>query len=125
MKKLKFVVCWLLVFVTLGTLCACSENAIGESKSVEDKVRDAVYTRATMAYYGSSIGGNELKSSRATITNVKQISDTEYRVSGKMIMTDVYGTQWSNYFDCKVTTSDGEKWRAKSFEYTGSNWSRN
>ena len=125
MKKMKYIVCWLLVFVTMGTLCACSGDAMGESESAEDKVRNAVHTRAVIAYYGSSIGGNELKSSSATITNIKKVSDTEYRVSGKMVMTDVYGTRWSNYFDCEVTTSDGEKWRAGSFEYTGSKWTRN
>ena len=127
MKKIRSIVCLFLALLMLGSLFACGSNdsSGGKSESVEDKVRNAVTFRATSEYYGSSIGGNELKSSSATISTVKKVSDTEYKVSGKMVMTDIYGTQWSNNFDCKVTTSDGEKWSAKSFEYTSDNWSKN
>ena len=124
MKKFKIIVCWALIIVTLGTLCACGNASEKKAESVEDKVRSAVTSRGMLEYYGSTIGGNELKSSQATITNVKKISDTEYRVSGKIVMTDVYGTKWNNTFDCEVTTSDGEKWRAGSFDYTSKSWTK-
>ena len=127
MKKIRSIVCLFLALLMLGSLCACGSNDSSGSKSesVEDKVRSAVTSRASLEYYGSSISGNELKSSSATISTVKKVSGTEYKVSGKMVMIDIYGTKWSNNFDCKVTTSDGENWSAKSFEYTSNNWSKN
>ena len=128
MKKMKYVICWLLVIVALGTLCSCSKNAGNESQtqSVEEKVREAVEAQGILEFYGKSIGGKELKSSSATISTVKKISDTEYKVSGSMIMTDVYGTNWSNNFDCTVKSSDnGNTWDARSFKYTGDNWNKN
>ena len=125
MKNWKLIICLLLVFATLGTLCACGGNSETKPESVEDKVRDAVTYKARLEYFGSAIGGNDLKSSSATISTVKKVSDTEYKVSGKMVMTDVYGTRWSNNFDCKVTTSNGDSWSARSFEYTGSKWTKN
>ena len=128
MKKFKYVICWLLIIVTLGTLCACigdnDNSSSNKGESVESKVRSAVTSKGMIEYYGSSIGGNELKSSDATVSTVKKVSEKEYRVSGKMVMTDVYGTKWSNNFDCKVTSSNGEDWRAGSFEYTGTNWTK-
>ncbi len=46
-------------------------------------------------------------------------------VSGKMVMTDVYGTEWSNNFDCNVVSDGtGEKWTAGSFKYTGDKWTK-
>ena len=124
MKTLKIIVCWILIIVTLGTLCACG-GAKEKEESVEDKVRSAVRTRGMVEYIGSSIGGNELKSSSATITNLKKISDTEYRVSGKIVMTDIYGTKWNNTFDCNVyLRTDGESWSASSFEFTSKSWTK-
>jgi hypothetical protein len=127
MKKIRSIVCLFLALLMLGSLCACGSNDSSGSKSesVEDKVRRAVTTSAWLEHNWFSIGGNELKSSSATISTVKKVTETEYKVSGKMSMIDIYGTKWSNNFDCKVTTSDGEEWSAKSFEYTSNNWSKN
>ena len=127
MKKIRSIVCLFLALLMLGSLCACGSNySFGsKSESVEDKVRSAVTSRAISEYRWRSIGGNELKSSSATISTVKKVSDTEYKVSGKMVMIDIYGTKWSKNFYCKVTTSHGEKWSAKSFEYTSNKWSKN
>ena len=119
MKKLKSVVCLFLALLMLGSLCAC-----GNSGSTEDRVRSVVEIHATREYLGSSIGGNDLASSRATISNVRKVSDLKYIVSGKMVMTDIYGTKWSNNFDCTVTSSDGETW-STNFRYTSNTWSRN
>ena len=125
MKTLKKIMCLLLTVCTICTLCACGGRQSDEAKenTPEEKVRSAVTVRGKLAYYGSTIGGNELKSSDATITTVNKISDTEYRVSGKIVMTDIYGTKWSNTFDCKVTKI-GDSWSAASFEYKSSSWSK-
>lgn len=127
MKKIRSIVCLFLALLILGSLCACGSNdsSGGKSESVEDKVCSAVESSAMIQYNSYLIGKNELKSSSATISTVKKISDTEYKVSGKMVMTDIYGTIWNNNFDCKVTTSDGEKWSAESFEYTNEIWLKN
>ena len=91
MKTLKKILCLLLAICTICALCACGGGQSDEPKenTPEDKVRSAVTARGKTAYFGSTIGGNELKSSDATITTVKKVSDTEYRVSGRIVMTDV------------------------------------
>lgn len=126
MKKIKSIVCLVLVFLILGSLCACGD--VGDSKdegeSVEGKIRNAVTSKASLEFFGSAIGGNELKSSKATVSTVRKVNETEYKVSGKMVMIDVYGTEWSNNFDCEVTLSAGEV-KVGSFEYTGSKWNKN
>lgn len=124
MKKINLIVWLLLSLLMLTSLCACKGAGDGDSVPVDHKIRAAVMSRADFEYYGASIGGNELKSSTATISNIKKVSDTEYKVSGKIIMTDVYGTKWSNNFDCEVTTSNGEKWVAGSFNYTSGKWNK-
>ncbi len=126
MKTLKRIFCIMMVILTIGSLCACgTKSGTGDSgkKTPEDYVRAEVESRGRFEYFGSSIGGNEIKSSRATITNVKKVTDGKYVVSGKIVMTDIYGTNWNNTFDCEVTGS-GEKWNAGSFEYTSKNWSK-
>ena len=50
-----------------------------------------------------------------------EVSDEEYRVSGAMTMIDVYGTRWSNSFDCKVKKS-GDSWSAGMFSYAFTEW---
>ena len=133
MKLFRRILCMLLVLFTVGILCACGSSSTGtgststgtgsKSKTPEEEVRSAVESRGMFAYFGSSIGGNELKSSYTTITNVKKVSDTQYIVSGKIVMTDIYGTNWNNTFDCTVRKS-GESWSAGSFEYTSKNWTK-
>ena len=125
MKTLKKILCLLLAICMICSLCACGGGNADEpkEKTPEDEVRSAVRARGATAYFGSSIGGNELKSSNATISTVKKVSDTEYRVSGKIVMTDVYGTEWNNTFDCTVTKS-GDSWYADSLDYTNSSWSK-
>ena len=111
--------------VMMLTLCAAA-TACGSKepvKSTSDLVRDAVKYSGMTEYIFKSIGGNEIKSSMPEISTLKEISDTEYRVSGSMIMTDVYGTRWKNNFDVTVTYDEtNQKWKAGSFNYTGNNW---
>ena len=126
MKTIKKILCLMLAVLAVCSLCACgsgSNSSSTKEKTPEQQVRSAVESRGMLQYYGSTIGGNELKSSRATITNVKKVSDTEYLVSGKIVMTDIYGTNWNNTFDCKVKKS-GDSWSAGSFEYTSKNWTK-
>ena len=123
MRKIKKILCSVLAVVTMLSLCACGSSTSGTSKTTEDQVREAVESRGRVVHIGSKIGDNELNSSNVNITNVKKISDTEYLVSGKIVMTDVYGTAWNNTFDCEVT-KEGDEWSAGSFEYTNSSWRR-
>lgn len=125
MKTIKKILCLTLAVLTVCSLCACgsgSNSSDTEEKTPEQQVRSAVETRGLIEYFGTTIGGNEIKRSKATITNVEQVSDTEYRVSGKMVMTDIYGTSWNNTFDCKVTQKSDGGWSAGSFEYTSTSW---
>lgn len=126
MKIIKKILCLMLVVLAISSLCACvdgSDSSSTKEKTPEQQVRSAVEASGRTAYFGKSIGGNEIKSSSATITNVKKISDTEYLVSGKVVMTDVYGTKWNNNFDCTVRKS-GDRWSAGSFDYTSSKWTK-
>ena len=124
----KRVFCIVAVVLTIFSLCACGTSESGSSSNVEmtpeQQVSEVVKNRAMFNYMGSTIGDNELKSSSATITNVKEISDTEYLVSGRITMIDVYGTNWNNTFDCSVTKNINDEWVAGSFEYTNDNWSK-
>jgi len=123
MKNLTKVVCWLLLLVTIGTFCACSGEGSKEM-TVEERVESAINARGLAEFRLYSIGDNELKSSTPTITNMKKISDIEYHVSGKMVMTDIYGTKWTNTFDCKVTQGEDSVWVAHAFEYTSKSWNK-
>ena len=123
MKNLKTIICWILIILSLGTLCACGDT--NNKRSPEQQVSDIVFTKSVGEFRWSTIGGNELRSSSATITNVKKVSDSEYLVSGKMVMTDIYGTKWNNTFDCTVLYDfDDDEWSAGQFEYTSSTWRR-
>ena len=125
---MKRIVAIALILCVAFSLFACG-NSVNSNKTseqtTEDKVRSAVESKGILAHYGTTIGGNELSSSKVTITNVKKVSETKYRVSGKIVMTDVYGTGWNNTFDCEVTYSDiKESWRAGSFDYKNKNWTK-
>lgn len=128
MNTIKKLLCAVLVLAIVCSCCACGKNNTdgsveSEEKSTEDVVRSLVETRGMTAYFGMTIGGNELKSSSVTITNVKEISDTEYNVSGKIVMTDVYGNKWNNTFDCSVKQRN-DNWSAGSLEYTSTKWTK-
>lgn len=127
MKIAKKILCLMLAVLTVCSLCACGgggSTSSANEETPEEQVRSAVETRGYIAYFGVTIGGNEIKRSQARITNVEQISETEYRVSGKMVMTDIYATNWSNNFDCKVTQKSDGSWSAGSFNYTSKNWTK-
>ena len=126
MSIAKKVLCLVLVVLTICSLCACgagSSSSGSKPKSETEQVRSAVEVSGRIAYFGKSIGGNEIKSSSANISTVTKVSDTRYKVSGKMTMTDVYGTKWTNNFDCTVDKS-GDSWSAGSFKYTSNNWTK-
>lgn len=131
MSMIKKLLCVVLALVTICSCCACGRNGSSDTdggaetgeKSTEDVVRSLVESRGMTAYFGMTIGDNELKSSRVTITNVKKVSDTEYNVSGKIVMTDVYGNNWNNTFDCSVKQR-GSDWSAGSLEYKSKNWTK-
>ena len=127
MKLCTRVLCLLLVILTVGSLCACSggngNSSQTPAQTPEQEVRSCVEHRGRVAYMLRTIGGNELISSQATVTNVKKISDTKYEVSGRIVMTDVYGTQWSNTFDCEVNKYT-DSWSCSSFDFTNSNWQK-
>ena len=129
----KFLTIFLAVFMlfSIGTTAVACKNNTGDDTSQtqeltdEEKVRNAVITKAIFQYFGRTIGGNEIKDSSATITNLLWLDKNTCKVSGVMKMKDVYGTIWKNNYDCVVTTSDdGEHWKAGSFEYKSNYWSK-
>ena len=125
MKAIKKILCLMLAVLTVCSLCACGSGSSGSHEETpEQKVRAAVEARGRLEYIGSTIGGKELKSSRVIITNVKRVTDGIYVVSGKIIMTDIYGTEWNNTFDCDVNRKPGDTWEAYEFEYTSKNWTK-
>ena len=124
MKLFKKTLCLILALVTICSLCACGGSKTTE-KTPEELVRAEVESKGYIAYVGYTIGGNELKSSRAAVTNIQRVSDTEYIVNGKVTMNDVYGTAWTNTFDCEVEQDSDGDWSASKFEYTDDSWSKN
>ena len=132
MKKVLSVILTIFMMFSIGTMvagCTSAENSTSQTQELTDseKVRNAVKGKALMQYMFYSIGDNKLKSSDATITNLDWNSDkTICTVSGKMKMIDVYGTHWTNNFDCIVTYSEStDKWTAGSFNYKSQSWSKN
>ena len=122
MKVFKKVLCLMLVCLTLGGLCACNSDS-NSSRSPLDVIRHEVEARGYSEYGGRSIGGNKLTRSSATITDITKLSETQYRVSGKVVMVDVYGTKWSNTFNCTVTYT-GSSCKVGTFNYTSNKWSK-
>ena len=127
MKKFLAIILTVFMMFSIGTtIVACKDNNTTQTQELTDaqKIRNAVSTKARVEYFGSSIGGNKLTSSRATITHILSAGEDKCTVSGIMEMTDVYANVWKNNFDCVVTTSDGgETWNAGSFKYTSERWS--
>ena len=132
-KTVKILALFLAIISITALVCACGNSSTGnsntsQSKATEsevDAVETKVKTKGLFEYYGTSIGGNEIKSSEVTITNTKRISSNEYLVNGTMTMIDVYGTRWKNTFDCTVTRSTGStSWSAGTFEYRSKSWSK-
>lgn len=128
MKKFVKIIVLFLAVISIGSfLCACGTGA-GKSneKSEIEAVRSAVEAKGMFAYMGSTIGGNDLKSSEVTITNTQQDGPNKYIVNGKIVMIDIYGTRWSNTFDCEVTRYDSNsEWSAGKLEYRSNSWNRN
>ena len=117
----------IMIFILIFSMISCNNpSESNKSETEEDKIRSAVTRSAQVEFYGNAIGGNELKSSYATISTVRKNSENEYLVSGRMTMVDVYGTYWTNNFDCKVKKSESlDKWIVSGgFNYTSSNWSK-
>ena len=71
--KFKKIACWLLICITLASLCACANGKKPAQASEDDKVRSAVESMGRIEYFGSSIGGNDLKSSVANIITVRKV----------------------------------------------------
>ncbi len=120
MKTAKKLLCLFLAILSMCTFFACGNEDDGELSDYE-KITWAVEMKAAREYFGRSIGGNDLVKSSARITHREKLSDTEYRISGVVTMSDAYGTSWTNSFDCIVTYED-DHWDAGTFEYTSTTW---
>ncbi len=113
--------------ITIGCQKDEADNDTTQTQELtkEDKVRGAIETRVLIYSLFATIGGNEIKYGRETITNIKWLSESECLVSGIAYMTDIYNTRYKNTFDCRVTTSDnGETWSAGNLEFKSNYWSR-
>ena len=132
MKKFLTVISTAFMMFSIGTMTvACKDDVDNDTNqnqelTDEEKICNAVTSKASLQYLGSSIGGNKIKSSRATITNFSWLGECMCTVSGVMYKTDIYGTVWKNNYDCLVTTSVGvDTWKAGSFKYRSEYWSKN
>lgn len=113
------------VLCTVLFLCACDGSDGFGPKSKEDLVRESVEIRGKIEYLGTKIGGKEMTSSSVNIKTVREVSDTEYYVAGKITMSDDYGNNWTNNFDCHVVyDADSDTWDVEDFETPTSGWSR-
>ena len=120
--KMKKLITFILVLSVAVSFIACGEEE-NEGLTELDHVYNAVYAKGVTWYMAYTIGGKELKSSKVTITSYKKVSDTQYNVYGKIYATDLYGTQYSNTFDCTVSWND-TKWKTSSFKTNSSTWSK-
>lgn len=119
---MKKIICLFMLLLMVLPVISCT---VGESKSDDELVREAVHLKMITAHYGLTLGGVELVSSEPTITHVEKVSDLKYKVSGTIILKDKYGTKWSNTFDCNVTReSVNDEFVAKLPMYTNDKWSR-
>lgn len=130
MKKLASIILTIFMTFSIGTtITACHNDNTPTTLELTDreKVEDAVWRRGIFFYYGCSIGGNQLQSSSVSITYLSFSRDgNKCYVSGKISATDIYGTTYSNTFDCDVTTDDnGETWKCHEFEIKNTNWNKN
>ena len=133
---MKRVLSFILALTMTLTLCACGSPASSEEntqettpetteKTEEEIVTEKVNVICSIWYVGSTIGGNELKSSSGTITSLEKESDTEYIAHGILKVTDVYGTVYTNTIDCSVTSSDGgETWKSRALDFKSETFKR-
>ncbi len=120
MKRITLMLCSILLIVLFCIACCSCKK-----ETTIDKVHSAVTLKACAAYCYLTIGGNELKSSKATITNIEQTSTYMYRVSGKMEMTNIYGVRYYNYYDVSVSyRPDTDRCTVGAFNYQSDNWKR-
>ena len=130
MKKFLTIIFTVFMLFSIGTMAVACKNTSDDTSQTqeltnEEKVRKAVTSRAISEGLFTTINGNEIKSSSATITNLFWSDENTCKVSGVITMRDIYGTIWKNNYDCVVTTSDdGETWKAESFEYKSKYWSK-
>jgi len=128
------------ILTLILTLCIClgmsacntvvsNSNNFPREKSEREKIEEAIENRRLAdeildRKFGSKIGDYEINSHSISITNMEKLSNTEYIVNGRVTLTDIYGTKYSNTFDCKVTSSDGENWHAGDFRYKNDYWTK-
>ena len=131
MKKILSIVLILVIIFSVGAIIVSYKddggNNINQTQELsdEEKIRQAVIDRSRLYWFGSYIGGNEIKSSIATVTNLSWSGEDTCIVSGVMQKTDIYGTVWINNYDCTVTTSDGgETWKAGNLIIKNEYWSK-
>lgn len=115
------IICAGLIAVLVLSLCAC--GSVEKPKTNEELAIEAVEEYGRYKYGFKTIGGNELKSSKFTVTTIQFESETVYTVYGKAVMVDVYDKKWDNEFSCKVKyDAEENEWEVKDFAYKYKNW---
>ena len=147
MKLKKWIALLLCVLILCGTVTAlngCSKKSPEQSEeepevetteSDETKARKAVFEKAEQWCWSHTIGGKDLNSSFAQITNMRAVRNSNYYTigyvaSGVFTATDIYGTKYTNTFDCTVervqlqsgSFSRDDKWEAGDFEFKSTYW---
>ena len=120
---LKKIAILLLALMMLGSIMvSCGDNVKSNQKakenttteSEEEKIKEVVARAALYEYYNYG-----KKSSYAKITTVVKVSDTYYKVSGRMTIIDKYDHYYTNDFDCSVNKNTySDEWEIKGgFKY--------
>lgn len=115
MKKLISLV---LVFLMLFTLCACGGGSGSSStKDTErDKVVSAVRGRAVAAML---VSYETSGSPQVTMASVREVSDDQWEVSGKITVKDKYGDSYTCTYDAVVSYNAAtEKASVTDFDHT-------
>lgn len=87
---------------------ACGNSKI--EKIIENEVKsNAQFYYLRLNYLGWNKGGVALMESEAEIDEIKKLSETQYKVSGTMIVTDLKSAKWINSFSCDVTYNAEEE----------------
>lgn len=111
---MKRILAFLLVVITLLSLCACGKTSKEEaSVSVDDAIENAV-VREARGYV--AINYANVKNVFTTVTSTHDNKDGTYDVYGYVEVLDNYNDRYKGKFDATVKVSDSGVATCKSFD---------
>lgn len=94
MKKM---IALVLSLVLCLSLCACGDNG-DDTTSVNQKVKNSVIAQLTLKVKLQY----EITGQPIITTNIKEISENRYKVTGKITVRDAYGDSYTGKYDAIV-----------------------